>query len=281
MKYLIVGRSGTGKDKLREILEDKYGFTFVKSASTRKPRFEGEDTHEFITHEEAASVPDSEKVAVTHIKNGDIDDEYFARRSTVEQCDAYIIDPIGVKQLLKNMPDTIFELVYIKAPDKETQKEMAIQRSNNPEQAAEIFEKRYASEDAEFKEFEESITNKTFGADNCKLLNPFTNDYTEPSIEQFAFELYKEQLRYNRLELIINDLIENGSLYTNDNGEILVAMMDKTQSNALVTVPMSHEQYIQLILTDHEGMADTMNAYLGIPQITTLPDRLPNQPDKE
>ena len=52
MKLLIVGRTATGKDTLREALEKHANMTFVKSYATRPRRFENEDTHIFITKNE-------------------------------------------------------------------------------------------------------------------------------------------------------------------------------------------------------------------------------------
>ena len=36
IKFLIIGRTGTGKDTLKETLEKDYGWKFVKSYTTRK-----------------------------------------------------------------------------------------------------------------------------------------------------------------------------------------------------------------------------------------------------
>ena len=52
MKVLICGRTGTGKDTLQSILVNNYGWKCVKSYSTRAKRFEGEDSHIFISKED-------------------------------------------------------------------------------------------------------------------------------------------------------------------------------------------------------------------------------------
>ena len=163
MKMLIVGRSGRGKDKLREILETEYGWKFVKSYSTRKPRYEGEDTHIFITHKEADAISQEDKVAVTHIKNGDdIADEYFATRKQVEECDGYIIDPNGVKMLLASMPDTTFEIAYIASDNEDKVLDMVVKRAKGNTNEIEKFKERCKDEDKQFSEFEQVLTDKTF-----------------------------------------------------------------------------------------------------------------------
>lgn len=112
MKFLIVGRTASGKDTLREVLEQKYGWTFVKSYTTRQKRSPNEDTHVFVSKEYADSV--SDKVAVTHFDNGNGLDEYFATREQVEAADAYIVDPNGFRQVVNSMGHEVtFVLVYV------------------------------------------------------------------------------------------------------------------------------------------------------------------------
>ena len=98
MKTLIVGRTAHGKDYLRKILEDSFGWKFVKSRTTRPPRYEGENTHIFITNEEADNTPESEIIAKTQI--GDI--RYFATKEDLDNADGYIIDPNGVDFCVRN-----------------------------------------------------------------------------------------------------------------------------------------------------------------------------------
>lgn len=61
MKTLIVARTSRGKDYLRKLLETSYNWKFVKSHTTRKPRYEGEDTYIFISREEAKATPRKQK----------------------------------------------------------------------------------------------------------------------------------------------------------------------------------------------------------------------------
>jgi hypothetical protein len=75
---LIIGRSGSGKDFLARELA-KNGLSQVKSYTTRPPRYEGEDTHIFISAEEASRTEG--KIATTVI-NGY---EYFATAGADER----------------------------------------------------------------------------------------------------------------------------------------------------------------------------------------------------
>lgn len=166
---LIVGRTCTGKDTLAHELE-KAGYVAVKSYTTRPRRYDGEDTHIFITAKEAASIVD--KVATTTI-NGY---EYFATRKQLEQCGLYIIDPNGLYELIRNCPDVEFLVVHVTA-DFNTSLEKAVIRSSNQHEA-EIFKKRYASENTQFAAFEECIAGNDHISDNCHVLYRYKNNFT-------------------------------------------------------------------------------------------------------
>lgn len=264
MKLLIVGRTGTGKDTLKEILQKKYGWKFVLSKTTRKPRFEGENTHIFITQEEADATPASDKVAVTFIQNGENhQDEYFATRQQVEEADGYIIDPNGVAVLLKNMPDTIFEIVYLSAISKELQKEMAIKRANGDESAGKTFDQRYDSENEQFTKFEESIASKSFGADNCKSLMQFTNDYSQDSLEQLAFDLNCRKQMHTNLMTIVTDLKNHKVL--NTNREQLIRIFIKEEDDTVTEKLLTNEQFVQILTSDDNGFTNCLRQWVSMP----------------
>lgn len=90
---LLVGRSGSGKTTVANILRDRYGRSILQSYTTRLPRFEGEDGHIFVTFE------DWEKVFRSHdiVAYTEFDGNYYwATTAQVEENDIYIIDPDGV-----------------------------------------------------------------------------------------------------------------------------------------------------------------------------------------
>lgn len=92
---LITGKSGVGKDTIADYLCDSFGYTKVKSYTTRQPRYEGEDTHIFVSKEEFDALKD--KIAYT---NRD-DIEYCATQAQVDNADIYIIDPPGIQYFLQ------------------------------------------------------------------------------------------------------------------------------------------------------------------------------------
>ena len=90
---LIVGESGSGKDTLVNAVCKKYGYTKVKSYTTRPQRKDYKDrqSHIFVTNEEFDKLQNL--VAYTEF-NGY---RYCATAEQVEQADFYIIDCEGIK----------------------------------------------------------------------------------------------------------------------------------------------------------------------------------------
>lgn len=98
--FLFVGPSGCGKTTVTTLLEDRYNERAIRSYTTRKPRFENEDGHTFISEEEFNNLTDL--VAYTKY-NG------FLYGTTVEQLDnatLYVLDIPGVETLLENYKNT-------------------------------------------------------------------------------------------------------------------------------------------------------------------------------
>ena len=79
---LIAGRTGSGKNTYADILKEK-GYKAVISYTTRPKRYETEDTHIFISNEEADIIED--KVASTTIN----DYKYFATKKQIQDADYY------------------------------------------------------------------------------------------------------------------------------------------------------------------------------------------------
>lgn len=187
MKFLIVGRTSTGKDTLANILTYKYGWKFVKSMTTRPKRYAEEDTHVFISEEEANKIPQEDRVAHTIIN----DYQYFATKKQVEECDGYIIDPFGAYVLLDKMPDEEFYIIYIRPYDYQIQREKAISRSDDKEKEIKIFESRYSNECEQFENFEYVLDSYQIykSYKNVKDAIQYINIYDTDATEYFAHTL--------------------------------------------------------------------------------------------
>lgn len=260
MKILIVGRTATGKDTLREILQKDYNLKFVCSHTTRPKRTATENTHVFITQEEADKVPIEDKVARTVIDGN----EYFTTRKQVEEADAYIIDPNGLKMLIKNMPDTVFEIVYMKASDKELQREMAIKRADDPEAAAKIFESRYNSEAPQFDAFEQELANNTFGNQtNCTSVLTVNNTYDEECLQQTAFDVIRRRTLHRNVIRIVQDLMDLGLLQTK-NGKVQIQVQPEDNGEP-TTILLTKEIYANYMLIDKDMFYHVLITYMSTP----------------
>lgn len=229
MMYLIVGRSGTGKDTLREALEKK-GWTSVKSRTTRPPRNETEDTHVFLTEEEADAMWDH-AVATTTI-NGY---RYFATDEDIETSDIYIIDPRGVEELTTNLPNMAFAVVYLNS-DEDSRRIMAIRRSDNPLKERDVFDARNKSESDMFEDFEKTLrqafdtvengvlTNENFGMKpNVIYIAEYTNDYQQKTMDDIVRKIMTQKTRHENVKRIIMEAA-NHDIITIDDDNMIDAM---------------------------------------------------------
>lgn len=149
-RLLIIGRTASGKDTLADALRRSCGMTFVKSCTTRPRRTPDEDTHVFLTEQQTEPLA---RDAVAYTRIGDY--IYFTTAQQVMETEGYVIDPIGMRMLCMNMPDTPFVIAYVHADDAK-RRQHALQRGDAAREAA-AFAKRDTSEDAEFDGFERDI----------------------------------------------------------------------------------------------------------------------------
>lgn len=211
MKTLILARSGRGKDYLRKLLETNYGWRFVKSRTTRPPRFEGEDTHIFISQTEADAVSESDIIAKTEI-NGYV---YFATKEDLEQADAYIIDPNGVEYLFKHYPQEWYELYYIQT-DANIAREKAAARADDPEKELVVFDARAESEDDQFTAFEAMIENQSFKSHCAHGIHVIHNDYKPDTLLQAAVQMEFRRRFYEHMPQVLSNLIERSVITSGD-----------------------------------------------------------------
>lgn len=199
MKVLIVGRTASGKDTLREALERKYGWKFVKSYTTRKKRFEDEDTHLFVSQQQADNAKN--KVAVTFVNNGEGWDEYFSTEEQLQEADAYIVDPIGMYLLCSSMPYEHFIVVYVKPASTYLQFRHAIKRFDgfHPYKAA----KRILSENSEFVQFEKYMWCKGVKRVQVRLQVDVVNSYEPGWSDKAADRVQSEVELCRRYEHVI------------------------------------------------------------------------------
>lgn len=93
---MLVGKSGTGKSTIANVLYQKYGLKTLESYTTRPRRWNNETGHVFVTDEDFNQLKDI--VAFTNF-NGY---RYCATQEQIDKADVYIIDPAGVESFYQN-----------------------------------------------------------------------------------------------------------------------------------------------------------------------------------
>lgn len=248
MKILIAGKSGTGKDYLANLLVGK-GLKLCKSYATRPPRYEGEDTHVFISQKEAEKFSDEEKFAKTVI-NGYA---YFTTGEQAYENDIFTMDPKGIMDITSAMPEESFLLVYVYA-DEETRRNMAISRSDNPEKEGVIFDSRAEHEKELFGEFEENLFQERPVADNVKSFIVY-NDYKDNTLEHATDIIIGNLNLREHIYQAIDWACDNGVLES-DGKNVVVVHND----NSTHYVP--RHIFAEYIVSDSEGFYRLFIQYL-------------------
>lgn len=143
---LLVGASGSGKSTLAEELEKAYGIKAIPSYTTRKPRYDSEKGHTFITNEEFNQLNNLIAYAETTSAKYGVTKEMFED----EQYGVYVIDNSGIKYLKESYKgDREFYVVYITAPLRERYVRMVHRPIDDP---VDFALKRIKHDAVEFKD---------------------------------------------------------------------------------------------------------------------------------
>ena len=144
MKYLllILGESGSGKSTIVKELCKRNGYKELVSYTDRPKRSEDEDTHIFLTKEEADKMCLEEKIAAYTVFDGH---QYFCTEKQIDESDIYVIDPAGLDNLKKLYAgDKHMYSLYIFATEEERMQRMLDRGQTQEEAAQRIEHDRYA-----------------------------------------------------------------------------------------------------------------------------------------
>ena len=260
MKYLIIGRTASGKDTLARTLLEEHGMTPVKSSTTRPKRSEDENTHIFVTADEAES--ETHKVARTEIDGY----EYYATYKAVNEADVYVIDPEGARELSHNMPHADFHIVYLSAPTEEREKRFveracAGDESLTEDAARELFKSRDAAEDERFSAFEGCITTnanlETWGfGDSVRAVHVLENDYDPESMGAYARMLANLDRMLKRTVALIPVARKLGLMSGTDDA---ILIRDNAKGDVY---PVSYEWCADTIIANDESLSNFLKGVL-------------------
>jgi guanylate kinase len=109
--YLVVGASGSGKTYIVDKICKDFDMKQVNSRTTRKPRYEGEIGHKFVTNEIADKEFET-AIAKTNY-NGY---RYYTTVEDLEEADFYVIDPEGVRSFDYSRVSKFVRILFINSP---------------------------------------------------------------------------------------------------------------------------------------------------------------------
>lgn len=263
--YLIVGRTASGKNYFANLLTNK-GLRRAISYTTRPKReHETDDDYHFISPMHAKLI--NPKLAPTKINNYD----YFITEKELQNKDIFIIDPQGVIDLAKALPDAVFHVLYLEAPLDQRKKHF-IQRAKynkikNPE---EEFNKRNQNEKERFDEFEKvikaddpySVQNSKYALPkNIYAISPIKIDYenfNETNTQASRFVMDKRF--HNRLINMVKKAPELGLIRKQPTGKLLATLQNKSQQNH--QVELTPESYCEYLLANSGAFTSFMIAML-------------------
>ncbi len=187
--YLILGRSGSGKDHIAKglIKQSKGALSQVLSYTNRPKRNVFENSHTFISDAEVNEIPEDQKLLKTVIAGY----EYFVTPDMLKNKQIYIIEPNGLAELLsQNLPDTKYVIISVQA-DKDARKTAAETRGDRT-LMSQMFDERSEAEKARFDSFEHQIASRD-GQVQFKARYPnvaevfvFYNDFNPSKAEKFV-----------------------------------------------------------------------------------------------
>ena len=144
--YLIVGKSGSGKDTIVNALCEDYGYKRLVSYTTRPQRSDPNDakSHIFVDIEDYRRDKDNGRIVAETFYNGHF---YWATKKQVDESDLYIIDVPGVKSIKERYFGKPAVVIAVEADDSVRTRRMVLRGDNSVNVA-----KRMALDEEEFRE---------------------------------------------------------------------------------------------------------------------------------
>lgn len=265
MKYVIIGRCATGKSCLAHLLEEN-GLTLLRSYTTRPRRSDNDDHHVYITPDEAAAMPDTDKVLSLSMNGYD----YFCLKQDVIAADVCILDPNGYKMLCDMMPETSIHVIHVTAEDAAAQLNHVSERSDDPDAAIKEFQARQVTENPLFGAFENNLYNSPDHPDNATIVHPFKNDFQPETVKYQAQMLLQYKTIFDNLMNIAKQNIQMGVLRSDRPGFVPMTYQSNTQTGPdgkPLTYPkeIPLELFVDLWLNDAKLFQHMLTLWLSHP----------------
>lgn len=153
----MVGHSGVGKTSVVNKLCEDYGLKSIESYTTRRPRYEGEKGHIFISEREFDELTDI--IASTNFDNH----RYCATKDQIDNNDLYVVDLSGVETFKERYNGNKKPIVLYLTADESVLEE----RMKNRGDSDELVEQRLAHDKIAFANYKDVFKGMEFYIIDC------------------------------------------------------------------------------------------------------------------
>lgn len=246
--YLIMGRTGSGKNYMANLLQGN-GMKRVISRTTR-PKRDNEDKEDYIWRSKEDAKKEKKR-PVAQTKIGEY--EYYTLAKDLAGKDMYIIDPKGMYDLTKNTPNVDYHIIYLRTHDKDERKKHTVMREKDKNKAIEEFERRDKAEDKQFSNFEKIIDTESQDMykdlpRNIQAVHILENDYTpEAKLSEWAMRLANDKTMLERLSGMVRKAGLLNILQMDPNG-LLKAQLTDVKTKTTNTAYITAEEYAESLM---------------------------------
>lgn len=246
LKYLILGRIGSGREFFQKLLIEQ-GHKIARSATNREKKDNNDNSHYFITDEEMANI----KNPILHTVHNGYD--YCYTYDEIEASRFIPIDPENVKPICEMFPEITFRAIEIMASNDERIKH-SVTDADDKLIAETDFIAACEEENKAFCEFEDAVAESKINIQNLTQCHFINNDFTDSAdIFMFAQKMQSMLRIYDRTEIIIQDLCENGLLKRdNANKNVIIPVGNEdvaVPTNLITEVALHSSESIETIMT--------------------------------
>lgn len=261
MKFILIGRTATGKHFLAEKFAEK-GFKVIKSYTTDPDTPKGIGYPEVIDPAVAATIPVENKFLMFSEPNT----ETFILHKDIEDADILILHPNDLPNFVALVPDETLHIIHMTCKDAIAQDAM---ESANTKHTGKTLKERQIAETPFYSKWEQDLAAKsTFGMSQLITMT-VENDFKPETIEGFMLRIsYNLALRRN-LSDVIAESIALGLIPVNDDGKIRMEYHEPTPHVAGVSTDM----FIDILMDNPVDMSYLMMNWMAHSHDVTLGNR--------
>ena len=278
MKFVILGRTGTGKTRLAEAMAQIGNLKLLKTSTTRQPRDDADkERYNFVTEAEADRI--AAKYLYTEIGTA----KYFCREEDLKACDIAVLEPDGLQDITALLPEEVIYVIYAHVDPGsetavakfETALDERINASKDPNAVRKAIADKRAAESERFDRVEELLFDMVHPDNNPKLpetrkifvdprfhnrvqyIADFMNDFDEEHLSQFALNQVLVARRFKNIRTIVQQCADL-EILTQPVPGMVQMRTDRTNEDTLSPI----DDCTHTIMNRPAAMTQIFNAWL-------------------